>query len=132
MYRMQAVLAWFAEKGLSVDEVRASHVLFHLAELLTDALEPPHLAAGHEVAALLVKRFKAPGVTLVQLETVGVALVDQDPDAETLVVGVNLGVVTKVEQGLGLPQGYLVALPVRDVLQEVGVQDKLMATTCPN
>ena len=68
MERWLLVTEFASSKG--INRRPRSHVLFHFAQLLTDALKPAHLRASHETAALLAERFKTFAVALIQLVAV--------------------------------------------------------------
>ena len=69
--------------ALALDGAPSLHVCFHFAELLADALEPAHLPAGNVAAPGFLQALDPPPITFVEIETVRMAFIDQDRDADT-------------------------------------------------
>jgi hypothetical protein len=97
----------------------ASHIGFHLIELLADTLEPSHLPAGHVSLPGFTQPLDALPVALIEVETVGETFVYQYWDAEAFEPIVNLGLVAQRKQNLALSGCELVAFPVDDVFKKI-------------
>jgi hypothetical protein len=103
----------------SISSLPASHIAFHLIELLADTLEPSHLPAGHVSLPGFTQPLDALPVARIEIETVGETFVYQYWDAEAFELIVDLRLVAQLKQNLALSGCELVAFPADDVFKKI-------------